>query len=116
MSKNKKILAFVGLGLDAAITLFLFVISIIMIVKSVTMNAVEIEHATGFIGFLQKNPTVYLLGFVVPLFILLAVNIIVLVVYVKKNSTIKVDVTVNDLSDEQKEALKRQLLEELSKK
>jgi len=116
MSKNlKKILIYSGLGLDAAITIFLFVISIIMIAKSMTMTPAEIRVATGFIGYLQNHSGFYLGLFVIPLFVLLAINIIVLVIYVKHTDK-KKEVKVNDLSDEQKEALKKQLLEELSGK
>jgi len=66
----------------------------------------------GFIGYLQNNPTVYLVAFVIPLFVLLAANIIGLVIYVRK-STKKEPIQVNDLTDEQREALKAELLKDL---
>ncbi|MBR0294312.1 MAG: hypothetical protein IJQ67_00140 [Bacilli bacterium] len=67
-----------------------------------------------FIGYLQKNTTFYLWVFVIPLFVLLAANIIGLVVFVRK-STKKEPVQVNDLTEEQKEALRRELLNDLNK-
>lgn len=115
MSKSgKKILTYVLLGLDAAITIFLFVVSIIMIVKSVRMTPAQIQVATGFIGYLQNHTTFYLCLFVIPLFLLLAANIVALVMYLKKGENKPVKVA--DLSEEQKEALKKQLIEDLNKK
>ena len=112
--KNKKPLFIALIAVDVAVTIFLFVISIIMLSQTANKTAAEIEAATGFIGYLQKHPLVYGLGFVVPLFVLLAANIIGLVIYVRK-ATKKEPVKVNDLTDEQKEALRKELLEELSK-
>ena len=48
----------------------------------------------------------------VPLFILLALNIVGLVIYVKKTSK-KEPAKLDDLSDEQKEALRQELLKDL---
>jgi len=112
----KKTLVFIGLGLDIAITVFLFVISIILLVKSFTMSDVQIRAAEpGLITTFQQKPNLFLGVCVIPLFVLLAGNITGLVVYIKKTEK-KPEVKVSDLSEEQKEALKKQLLEELSKK
>ncbi len=110
--KNKKPLFITLIALDVAITVFLFVLSIIMLANTAGKSAADIENAEGFIGFLMKNPMVYGLGFVLPLFVLLAANIIGLVIYVKKTAQ-KGPVKVNDLSDEQKEALRQELLRDL---
>lgn len=117
MSKQlKKALIIAGLVLDFAVTAFLFVVSIILIIKtSQTKDWWDMQNAHGLIGYFQKNPNVYLGTCVIPLFVLLALNIILLVVYVK-NSEKKKEVKVADLSPEQKEALKKQLMEELNKK
>ena len=115
MSKRgKKILTYSLLGLDAALTIFLFVVSIIMIVRSVTMTPAQIQVATGFIAYLQNHTTFYLCLFVIPLFLLLAANIVALVMYLKKDQ--HKQVKMSDLTEEQKEALKKQLLEDLTKK
>lgn len=108
MTKTKKILLISGLVIDVAITVFLFIISIIMIVKS--MSGVK-DDPRSFIGYLQANPTVYLCVFVIPLFVLLAVNIILLVIYVKKTERKKV--TVDELNSNQIDALKAELLNDL---
>ena len=112
ISKGLKVLIIIGIAIDVAITVFLFTVSIIMLAKTAGKTANEIENATGFIGYLQKNPKVYGFAFVVPLFLLLAANIIGLVIYVKKSSQNR-PVEVNDLSEEQKEALRQELLKEL---
>lgn len=115
MSKTKKILIFSGIGLDVAVTIFLFVVSIIMIA---TMPATkeQAQARTGMIGFFQSHPTVYLWTCVVPLFLLLAGNIVGLFFYVKKSSgPKKKNVELNELSDEQKEALKKELLKDINK-
>jgi len=115
MTKKKKALYITLFSLDAVLTLFFFVISIIMIVKTATMTKIQIAsdaNKATFIGYLQNNPTVYLVGFVLPLFLLLAANIVFLVLYMKKTNK-REPVKVNDLSDEQKEALRQELLKDL---
>lgn len=71
--------------------------------------------ATGFIDYLQKNTGVYLGCFVVPLFVLLIVNVLWLLFFVKKNNE-KKQVALNDLSPEEKEKLRQELLKDLSAK
>lgn len=109
--KTKKIL-FIGLFvLDLCLTVFLFVVSIIMI-ATMPKTKNEIDTST-FIGYLQANPTVFLLAFVVPLFILLALNVFILVMYVRKTNKAK-QVKLNELSDEEKEALRKELMRDLA--
>ena len=111
--KNKKPLMITLLVLDLLLTLGLSVFNIIMLANVVGKNAADLAGMTGFIGYLARNATnVYLPAFVLPLFVLLAGNIILLVWYVRK-STKKEPVKVDDLTDEQKEALRKELLEEL---
>ena len=112
--KNKKPLFIALLALDIAVTLGLAVFNIIMLANTVGKNAAELAEGTGLIGYLQKNPTIYLVAFVIPLFVLLAGNIIGLVVYVRK-STKKEPIQVDDLTEEQREALRKELLAELQK-
>ena len=111
---KKKVLFIAGISLDVAITVFLFVLSIIMLANA-GKSDVERQAMTGFVGWLVNlQPWVYGVAFVVPLFVLLAGNVIGLVIYVRK-STKKEPVKVSDLSDEQKEALKKELLNDLNK-
>ena len=110
--KNKKPLWIALIALDVAVTAFFFVIHIIML-ASLSKSEAEREAMTGLIRALMDNSTLYLWAFVVPLFVILAGNIIGLVIYVRK--TTKKEVTkLDDLSEEQKEALRQQLLEKLA--
>lgn len=110
--KNKKPLWITLISLDVIITIALFAISIIML-ANVSKTAYDRSQMKGFVGWLVNlNPLTYGLAFVVPLFLLLAANIIGLVIYVKK-STKREPVQVNDLTDEQKEALRQELLKDL---
>ena len=115
MKKYKKPL-FIGLiALDVGITVFLFVISIIILV---TIGAAHqdvkeaINTSSGLIKFLLQNSTFYLCVFVIPLFVILAANIVGLVLYVRKTAK-KEPAKLDDLSEEQKEALRQELLKDL---
>ena len=116
MNKNvKKDLLIGGIVLDVGITVFLLVVSIIML-ATMPKNSIEMSEAIEkngqFIGYLQQNPTVYLFTCVVPLFLLLGLNVVGLVMYVKKAG--KTKATLAELSDEQKDALKAELLKDLT--
>ena len=116
MNKNvKKGLLIGGIVLDVGITVFLLVVSIIML-ATMPKNSLEMSEAIEkngqFIGYLQQNPTVYLFTCVVPLFLLLGLNIVGLVMYIKKAG--KTKATLAELSDEQKDALKAELLKDLT--
>lgn len=112
--KNKKVLWISLIALDVAITVFMFVIHIIMLARTVGRNGVTDDPRT-LIGWLQNNLTAYLWIFVIPLFVILAGNIVALVLYVRKVSK-KEEVKVDNLTDEQREELKKELLKELSEK
>lgn len=117
-NKTKKILIFAGIGLDVAITVFLFIVSIIMLVKIGMYGDAEeaAKHSSEFVVMLLKNTTLYFWAFVFPLFILLAGNIVGLVIYVKKSSAKdNAPTKLDDLSEEQKEALRQELLKDLMK-
>ena len=105
---------FVLVALDVILTLFLLVVSIIMLVQTINKSAEEIRAATGFIGYLQNHTTFYFCLFVLPLFLLLAADIIGLVIFVRR-STKEEPIEMKDLSEEQKAALKKQLLADMMK-
>ncbi len=114
MKNYKKPLLIALIVVDVAITIFLFVISIILlatVVPAENLNEAK-AHASGLILFLLNNPTVYLVAFVIPLFLILAANIIGLVLYVRKTAK-KEPAKLEDLSEEQKEALRQELLKDL---
>ena len=113
--KTKKVLIFAGLGLDVAITIALFVIAIIMLVTmpSSRIDAHSaIEKNGPFIGYMQQHPTVYFWSCVFPLILLLVANVVILVLFIRK-FTKKKEVAVEDLNEEQKAALRAELLKEL---
>lgn len=121
MKKSTKYLIIAGVAVDVAITIFLFVISIIMLVMLGRYgNAKDAAaNAQGLILFLLQNTNVYFWAFVFPLFVLLAGNIVGLVFYVKKTSNKESSgspAKLDDLSEEQKEALKAELLKDLQNK
>ena len=115
MKKYKKPLLITLIAIDFAITVFLFVISIIMIATMAKHHNNPQQAAaasSGMIKFFIQNTTAFLWIVVIPLFVLLAVNIVGLVVYVKKTSK-KEPAKLDDLTDEQKEALRQELLKDL---
>lgn len=114
MKKNKKPLIISLVIADVAITITLLVISIIMLSQTVGKSAAQIKAAKGFIGYLQNHPTIYLVTCVIPLFLILAANIISLVFYVKKVTKAE-PIQMSELSDEQKNELKKQILADLQK-
>ena len=120
MKKTTKGLIIGGVAIDIAVTLFFFVISIIMLATLGKYGDPKraAANSDGLILFLLQNTNVYFWGFVFPLFVLLAGNIILLVFYVKKTSAKeakKEQTKLDDLSDEQREALKAELLKDLQK-
>ena len=115
--KNKKVLWIILGVLDVAIVGFLFVIHILMLANVIgkTPDVVsEFAKGEGLLPFLAGHLAVYGFAFVIPLFVILAANIIGLVIYMRKSMK-KEKVTVSDLSDEEKEALKKELLKDLEK-
>ena len=117
MSNKKKILLGVAFTLDAALTIALFVISIIMLVTmpKTQTDFIIAQQTPGLIPYLQTHSTVYLLTCVLPLVILLIVNIYAFIKYIKK-AYAKKKVELTDLSDEEKEKLRQELLNDLQKK
>lgn len=113
--KAKRILFYSGLGLDIAVTIFLFVIAIIML-ATMPADKQGIDNANyingPFIGYLQQHYTLYFWTCVFPLILLLIGNVVFLVLYVRKVAK-KQEVVVDDLTDEQKAALRAELLKEL---
>lgn len=117
MKKQTKALIIAGIGLDVAISIFLFVISIIILFLVGKYGIREApSHSNGLILYLLQHTTFYFWVFVFPLFVLLVANIIGLVFYVKKTSAKENAPTkLDDLSEEQKEALRQELLKDLMK-
>ena len=116
--KNKKVL-WICLGvLDVAIVGFLFVIHVIMLANVIGKTPAEItnlQNQPGLIGILAGHLKVYGFAFVLPLFLDLAANIVGLVFFLRKGAK-RGKITASDLSEEEKEALKKELLKDLQEK
>ena len=114
----KKCLIFSGIGVDVAATIFLLIVAIIMLATMPSAEEIRlhpeavIETRGAFIGNLQLNPSLYFFSCVLPLIILFVGNIIGLFFYVRYVGKRKAQLA--DLSDDQREALKAELLKELS--
>lgn len=117
MSNKKKILLGVAFTLDAALTIALFVISIIMLVTmpKTQTDFIIAQQTPGLIPYLQTHSTIYLVSCVLPLVILLAVNVYACIRFIKKVYA-KKKVVLNDLSDDEKEKLRQEILNDLQKK
>lgn len=113
LTKNKKILFISLFCLDIALTVFLFVISI-LILTNMPANEIEIQYKEPFLRFFYQNSWSIPVLVVVPLVILLAFNIFVLIMYVRKTGKAK-KVKLQDLSAAEKEALRKQLLQDMAK-
>lgn len=105
--KTKKVLFIVGLSLDLLVTVFLFVFSII-ILANIPEDVIDED---SFLGWFQVEPMRILLLVVLPLLLLLALNVFITFVFFKKSE--KKKVTLNDLSEEEKEVLRKKILQEM---
>lgn len=115
MTKNIKILLIAGIAVDTVLTIGLFVLSIILLIHFNTTPTAELLNEKGFLGWFANEPNRIIYTVMVPLFVLLALNVVLLFLYVK-NSNAKKKVELNELSDEQKEALRKELLKDISEK
>ena len=117
--KNKKPLYIALLSLDAVLTIGLAIFNLVMMINTIGKDKGDYLGGEGLIGYLQQNPTVYLLAFVLPLFLLLAGNIIGLVLYVRK-STAKEQQrqvkSIDDLTPEELAAIRAELNKDVEKK
>ena len=115
MKKYKKPLLIALVVLDVAIITFFLVVSIMLltVVLRYQTPAERIAHSDGLIkAILQMNKWASLCVFVIPIFIILAGNIVGLMLFVRK-TTKKEPAKIEDLTDEQKEELRQELLRDL---
>ena len=113
--KAKKALIIAGIAVDVLITIALTVFSIVILVK-MPDSRFDSLPADTFLGYFQHNPIMILLLDVLPLTLLLVVNISVAIWYIKKTGKKqeeKKQISLNDLSDEEKAALKQKILQEM---
>ena len=115
MKKYKKPLLIALVVLDVAIITFFLVVSIMLlsVVIPYQNKADQIAHANALVKAILQMPAAgSFFAFVFPIFLVLAGNIVGLMLYVRK-TTKKEPAKLEDLSDEQKEALRQELLKDL---
>ena len=106
MDRKQKITFIVGGIVEAIIIVFCMTVSILVLSTfDSNLTAQEILAKNGaFIGGLQTNNTVFLLTIVLPLFVILAIDIIYLIIYATKRES--------SLSDKERDAIEAQAKEE----
>ena len=112
--KAKKALIIAGIAVDILVTIALFVFSIVILVN-MPDSRFESLPADTFLGYFQHNPEMILFVDVLPLAALLVTNVGLVIWYIKKTGKKeeKKQVTLNDLSEEEKAALKQKILQEM---
>ena len=113
MKKYKKPLLIALVVLDVALITFFLVLSIMILVTVTKYKNEAVAHSSGLVqAILRLKPVASFFVFVLPMFLVLAGNIVGLMLYVRK-TTKKEPAKLEDLSDEQKEALRQELLKDL---
>ena len=113
MKKYKKPLFIALIVLDIALITFFLVLSIMILITVTTYKNDAVNHSSGLVkAILQMKPAVSFVAFVIPMFLVLAGNIVGLMLFVRK-TTKKEPAKIEDLSEEQKEALRQELLKDL---
>ena len=115
MKKYKKPLLIALVVFDVAIITFFLVVSIMLlsVVIPYQNKADQIAHANALVKAILQMPAAgSFFAFVFPIFLVLAGNIVGLMLYVRK-TTKKEPAKISDLSEEQKEALRQELLKDL---
>ena len=115
MKKYKKPLLIALVVLDVAIITFFLVVSIMLLSVAIPYQnkADQIAHSQGLIRAILEMPAAgSFFAFVFPIFLVLAGNIVGLMLYVRK-TTKKEPAKIEDLTEEQKEELRQELLRDL---
>ena len=112
--KAKKALIIAGIAVDVLVTVALFVFSIVILINMPDSRFDSLPEDT-FLGYFQHNPEMILICDVLPLALLLVANISLAIWYIKKTGKKeeKKQVSLNDLSEEEKAALKQKILQEM---
>lgn len=107
MDRKQKITFIVAGIAEVIIIAFCLTVSIMVLAtfnSDWTTTEEFIQHNGAFIGGLQTNNTLFLLTIVLPLFVILALDIIYLIVYATKRES--------SLSDKERDAIEAQAKEE----
>ena len=103
--KQRRTIIIAGI-VEAIIIIFCMTVSILVLATfDSNLTAQEILAKNGaFIGGLQTNNTIFLIAIVLPLFVILALDIIYLIIYATKRESA--------LSDKERDAIEAQAKEE----
>ena len=113
MKKYKKPLLIALVVLDVALITFFLVLSIMILITVTKYKNEAVAHSSGLVqAILKMNQWGSFFAFVVPMFLVLAGNIVGLMMFVR-TTTKKEPAKIEDLSEEQKEALRQELLKDL---
>jgi len=112
--KTKKMLFILGFVADAIVTVLLFVFSIVILVH-LPKSKYDYADPSTLLGWFQADAMRILFLVVLPLSALLVLNVSLTIWYIKKTGKKeeKKQVSLNDLSDEEKAALKQKILQEM---
>lgn len=119
MDKKKKIGLITAGIVELAIVVFVITVSILV---TVTFNDPDvtpdfqtknIENNGPFIGWLQNNPTYFLFIILIPIFVILALDIIYLVMVATKRGSNLSDAEQAAISEQAKKEAREELLKEL---
>ncbi|MCQ2742803.1 MAG: hypothetical protein MJ239_05865 [Bacilli bacterium] len=121
MDKKKKITLITAGVAELAIIVFALVVSILVLVtfhdpeKFGQSQAMELNLKENgpFIGFLQNNPTAFFCSILIPVFAILAVDIIYLVIVAQKRATNLTDAETAAIKAKAKEEARLEVLKEL---
>lgn len=119
MSKKKKIGILIAGIVELAIVVFVLVTSILVIVTFNDPNTVpnsaeaNLEKNGPFIGWLQNNPTNFLLIVLIPIFLILALDIIYLVIVAARRQSNLSDKEQEEIAAQAKKEAREELMREM---
>jgi len=115
--KQKRNILIVG-AIELAIVIFCLVVSILVIVTIHDVN--EPDHAVAnlrdngpLIGWFQNNSTAFFLLIVLPLFVLLAIDVIYLIVYATKRESRLSEVERKSIEEKARAEARAEVLREM---
>ena len=119
MDKKKKIGLIIAGAIEASIVVFVLVVSILVMVtfndpdKVPDFQKANLEQNGPFIGWLQNNPTQFLLIILIPIFLILALDIIYLVIVAAKRQSNLSDAEQAAIEEQAKKEAREEILREM---
>jgi len=123
MDKNKKIMLIGGI-VEAAILIFALVLSILVWTTVNSADAVgskeaaqqlNLEQNGAFIGSLQNNPTIFFCVVCIPVFVIVAVDLVYFAMIASKKETNLTDEQLAAIKKKAEEQVRAEMMEEILK-